>query len=114
MVSGSEGDEGGGLEHILEAWATTEYENAQDSGDVRKYLRESTYEIMRTFKQPHLAYRNIVDFQAQRAGYHFQHGARGEQLNREVLIDTFQYLLELKNNFDIVDSNLPRFHKRWR
>jgi hypothetical protein len=118
LVSGDEGPEDSApesnLEAILEAWASKEHANALLSGDPKAYFIKSIQEVAQEFRVPHSAYHNVLNFVSNRAGYHVSKGKQGLDLKREVLHDAYQYLLELHNDFGLVENNLPRFHRHWR
>lgn len=103
------------LDAILDQWAYKEYQNAKVSGDEKKYFANCVQEVISEFRLPHAVYHNVMNFATDRYIFHRRH----EELDRhpakrETIIDTYKYLLELKNDYTMVDNNLPRTRPRWR
>lgn len=103
------------LDSILEAWAGKEYANAKLSGDEKKYFADSVKSVITDFRLPHAVYHNIMNFAADRYIFHRRHKELARHdAKRETCIDTYKYLLELKNDMDVVSNDRPRLRDQWR
>lgn len=103
------------LDAILEGMASEQYRKAKISGDEKKYFAECVQEVISEFRLPHAIYHNIMDFATDRYIFHRRHEELDRhEAKRETVIDSYKYLLELKNDFSIVENNLPRTRPYWR
>ena len=105
--------EGTNLEHMLSAWAGEEYAQAQASGGIRAYFNNCVRLTSTEFTVPYAVRRNILDFAVARYVFHHRHKELDvADATREATVDAFQYMLELRNSFSLVDSS--QYRDRWR
>jgi hypothetical protein len=121
-----EGDEEGGnddsmldasqmgmLEHMLQAHARDHFEKAQTyPGGVKEYFRRLVSDVTQDYKNHRAVERNIYDFSVDRYIFYRRHREMDNQdAITEAYIDTFQYLVELKNSYPTV---LPKMRDIYR
>jgi hypothetical protein len=116
MSEGEESaEEGTNLEHILQGWAEEEYQKARLSGDERAYFKQRVHDTAAEFKLPQYVVHHVLDFAVDRYVFHRRHKELDPaDAKRETVIDTYQYMLELKNNFPLVNNDRPRLRDTWR
>jgi len=99
---------------VLALWAGKEYENSIRSGDKKKYFSTAIDDVVSEFKLPSYVKGNISNFSTDRYIYYRRHKELDkEKASVETMIDTYHYLLEIKNNYGLLENGVP-FRDYWR
>lgn len=103
----------GMLEQMLQAHARDHFEKAQHfPGGVKEYFRRLVADVTQDYRNHKAIERNIYDFSVDRYIFYRRHREMDSQdAVTEAYIDTFQYLVELKNSYPTV---LPKMKDIYR
>lgn len=103
----------GMLEQMLRAHASDHFSKAQKfQGGVPAYFQMLIRDVTADFKNQKLVARNIYDFSVDRYLFYRRHREMDKSdAVREAYIDTFEYLIQLKNEFPMLS---PPMKDDWR
>lgn len=121
-MSQDEGDEEGAglsdgqmstLENMLRSHAQEHFEKAQNSpGGIRTYFLQLISDVSNDYKHTKLIQRSIYDFSVDRYLFYRRHREMdNKDAIQEAYIDTFEYLVQLKNDFPMLS---PPMKDDWR
>jgi len=104
------------LELILQGQAQDHFVKAMKPGtaaDFKKYFKRMIDDVSRDFKNQKMISRTVYDFATDRYIFHRRHKELDHaQAVSESYIDTFEYLIRLKNDFPM--QPYPPMRDDWR